>query len=177
MYRYYLAVYFDNVELSAKCTKNYTNDSDDDFDDFVVTASIVNPLNRKDYFLSGCNQIITSVNSSNLIFYIHGYPKMYFIYQPLEPATLTYMGTTVRIMHVQIDINVEKSTSGYIKLFEDNTFNETTRMHYLISSKPLTFSFTLFDQLENAKSHLLLIGRDNFGSESGELSLTTSGRC
>ena len=34
MYRYYIGHYFTNIELTARCSKTYTETSDDDFEDF-----------------------------------------------------------------------------------------------------------------------------------------------
>jgi hypothetical protein len=53
MYRYYVPYKSVDIKLKSTCTKEYDKETDDDFDDFIVTGIVNNPPNSFDYYLSG----------------------------------------------------------------------------------------------------------------------------
>ena len=62
-------------------------------------------------------------------------------------------------------------------IYEDETNDNITTMYFIESSKELNFSFVTFNQLENVKSELYLIGKDGLGSNADSLTLTSTGVC
>ena len=81
MYRYFYAKDIGSVSLDkVYCSEgSFNSNSEDNFDEFQVVATISNPPTNRNIYLSSSHIILNSINSGYIL-NVYSYPFMFFNY-------------------------------------------------------------------------------------------------